>query len=69
MNQEQIEFIAKAATDSFFSSMTERERLDLLANTEVYLQTYTKVYLQALDEVAKTLEAQKTKKDLGAQFH
>ena len=69
MTQEQIEKIAKYAADSFFASMSERERLDLIANSEVYLQTYTKVYLQALDEVAKTLEAQKTKKDLGAQFH
>ena len=68
MDQVQIENIAKAATDSFFASMTERERLDLMANTEIYLQTYTKVYLQALKEVTKTIEAQKTKEELGKQF-
>ena len=69
MAQEQIENIAKYATDSFFTNLPENDKFNLMADPKKYIETYTKVYVQALGDVTKTIEAQKTKEELSNQFH
>lgn len=68
MTQEQIENIAKYATDSYFVNLPEQEKIKLIANPEVYLSNYTKVFLTSLEQVTKTIEQQKVKDELVTQF-
>ena len=68
MTKEQIENIAKYATDSYFSNMPENDKFTLMAEPKKYIETYTRVYMHALDDVTKTIEQQQTKEELGTQF-
>ena len=67
MTQE-IEKIAKYATDSYFNNMDPKQVQDLIISGK-YFEAYTKAYLEAEKAVTATLESKKEKENLANQFH
>ena len=67
MTQEQIEQIAKYATDSYFVNMDSNQKLAM--SQEDYLKAYTNAYLKAVETVTATLQQNKEKENLSNQFH
>ena len=71
MVQERIEFIAKAATDSYFANLSPDAKLLVMSDKKAFLSDYMKTYDLALEE-AKKMEQSKFQEfgydDLGKSF-
>ena len=53
MTNERMEFLAKAATDSFMANLEEQDKKYLLSNKEMYVREYLKVFDIAMAEIVK----------------
>ena len=53
MTKEQMEFVAKSATDSYFSNLSNDAKLLAMSDTAGYVRDYTKFYTNALKEIFK----------------
>lgn len=53
MDNSSMQFMAKAATDSYFSNLSEQNKNYLMSNQELYLKEYFKVFNMAVDELKK----------------
>ncbi len=57
MTKEEMEFMVKAATDSYFSNLNENQKSALLSNRQAYIQEYFKVFNLAKKELIIQEEA------------
>ena len=69
MTQEQIETIAKYATDSYFANMDENQKRPFMISSDNYIKAYTQVYMNAMKTVAKEFEKNVKSEELANQFH
>ena len=69
MTQEQMENIAKYATDSYFANMDENQKRSLMISPDNYTKAYTQVYMNAIKTVAKEFEKNGKSENLSNQFH
>ena len=56
MNDDQINFLAKASTDSYFSNKSKEEIRELMSNPVKYTTYYTKIFMIAKETIVKSLE-------------
>lgn len=56
MTEEQMQFLAKAATDSYFSNMNVNEKASLMQRQTDYMNAYFRFFNIALEELKKVEE-------------
>lgn len=71
MTKERLEFMAKAATDSYFANLSPDAKLFVMSDKQAFLSDYMKTFDLALEE-AKKMEQSKFQEfgteDLGKSF-
>ena len=58
MIEQRMEFMAKAATDAYFTNLSEEAKLLVMSDKQAFLSDYMKTFNLALEEIRK-LEQEK----------